>query len=77
MTNVTEINVSFTIPNVRDLDDATNQANARLTDLGITEEEYSYTMVVSISDTELLMADGGDVVKVTWQADVAVKGRVR
>ena len=75
MSPVTEVNADFTLQGVADLDDAVNKANAHLTDLGITEEEYSFSLVVRLYVGERLSSPDGE--KLIWHADITMRGRVK
>lgn len=74
---MTEIDVNFTIPNVRDLDDALVQTYAYLKKLGLTEDRYGFTVGVTISDSERIIGADDVLTAIIWEAVVSVKGRVK
>jgi len=74
---ITEISVHFTIPSIANLDDATKKAYVRLTELGITEDTHTFTIVVAINEDERIISSDGNVVQYVWEADISVKGRAK
>ena len=77
MKPVTEVNADFTLNGVANLDDAVNKAYAHLTDLGITEEHYAFTIGVRLYVGEQQQSAEGTTVAVTWNADITMRGRVK